>query len=119
MININGKEYGFLLTVGASVRISKICPKGDLARIEEALTGEYEKIIANTIEIVLALNAGFVASEEFMKRKANRLTENELMQMEPKAFQEAQIAALQAFKRDAKGEIKTKSTKKAKAEATA
>ena len=41
------------------------------------------------------------------------------MQMEPKAFQEAQIAALQAFKKDAKGDIKTKPTKKAKAEATA
>ena len=36
-MKIGNKEYGFRLTVGASVQIAKLCPNGDLSRISEAI----------------------------------------------------------------------------------
>ena len=71
---INGKEYGFKLTVGASIQIAKLCPNGDLSRIAEAVGGEYGQQAEAMAKFVEALSNGYAAAEEFEGRKANRLT---------------------------------------------
>ena len=40
-MKIGNKEYGFRLTVGASLQIAKLCPNGDLSRISEAIGTQY------------------------------------------------------------------------------
>lgn len=110
---INNKEYGFSLTVGASVAIAKLCPNGDISRIGEAVGGDYASTVETMCEIILALNSGHAAQEAFANRDANRLTKEELMAMPPNLFMEIQQEAMKAFGIDIKGEIEVVSEKKA------
>ena len=112
----NVKDYGFRLTVGASVQIAKLCPNGDLSRIGEAVGGEYANTVETMCEIIVALNNGYAASEEFEGRTAARITKDQLYAMDPATFAEMQNKAMKAFGVDVKGEIEVKSTKKAEEE---
>ena len=115
-MTINNKDYGFKLTVGASVQIARLCPNGDLSRIGEAVGGEYGNTVEAMCEIITALNNGFAASEEFEGREANRIKKEELFSLSPSDFMEVQTEAMKAFGIDISGEIEVKSTKKAEAE---
>lgn len=114
-MNINGKEYGFKLTVGASIQIAKLCPNGDLARIAEAVEGGYEKQTETMAKIVSALSNGYAAAEEFEGRKAERLTLEAVLSLSPDQFTEISEEAFMAFGVDVKGEIGVESSKKAEA----
>lgn len=115
-MNINGKEYGFKLTVGASIQIAKLCPNGDLARIAEAVEGGYEKQAETMAKIVSALSNGYAAAEEFAGRKAERLTPESVLSLSPDQFTEISAEAFRTFGVDVKGEIEVESSKKAAAE---
>ena len=113
-MNINGKEYGFKLTVGASVQIARLCPEGDISRIAEAVGKGYGEQAETMAKLVVALNGGYVAAEEFEGRKANRLTLDNVLSLTPTIFTELSQEAFKAFLGDAKGEIEIE--KKAGAE---
>ena len=112
-MNINGKEYGFKLTVGASIQISKFCPDGDLSRIAEAVGGEYGKQADTMARFVEALSNGYAAAEEFEGRKANRLTYESVLTLSPSVFSDVCAEAFKAFGADVKGEIEVEASKKA------
>ena len=109
---INGKEYGFRLTVGASIQIAKLCPDGDIARIAEAVGGQYGQQADAMAKMIEALSNGYAAAEEFEGRNASRLSYNDLMSMSPSIFSEISAEAFKAFGVDVKGEIEVKPEKK-------
>ena len=110
---MNIKEYGFALTTGASVVISRLCPDGDISRIVDALSGAYGDTIETMCSIIVALNGGYVAQEKMCGREAKRITAEELLALSPSDFMEVQQTALKAFGVDLKGEIEVVSEKKA------
>lgn len=112
---INGKEYGFKLTVGASIQIAKLCPDGDLARIAEAVQGEYGHQAEVMAQLIVALNNGYAAAEAFEGREANRLSIEAILSLSPAEFTEVSAEAFRCFGVDVKGEIEVE-TKKAEAE---
>lgn len=113
---INGKEYGFKLTVGASVKVASMCPNGDLAKLGEVMKGAYGKQADSIAKIVSYLNEGYVAAEKFAGRDANVLTVDGIMSLSPTEFTALSDEAFQAFVGDASGEIEVESEKKAGAE---
>lgn len=112
-MHINGKEYGFKLTVGASIQIAKLCPNGDLSRIAEAVGGEYGQQADTMAKFIEALSNGYAAAEEFAGRKANRISYESVLSLSPNLFSEICNEAFKAFGADAKGEIEVEASKKA------
>lgn len=58
-MQIFGREYGMLFTIGASQKIAKICPDGDLKRIEEVFTGFNENSIDAICTFISAMSEGY------------------------------------------------------------
>lgn len=110
---INGNEYGFKLTVGASIQVAKLCPNGDLARIAEAVGGDYTTQADAMAKIIVALSNGYAAAEEFEGRKANRLTYEAVLSLSPSMFTDVSAEAFRCFGVDVKGEIEVEASKKA------
>lgn len=115
-MKIKEKEYGFRLTVGASIQIAKLCPNGDLSRIGEAVGSGYGTQAEVTARIIVALNNGYAAAEAFEGRKAERLTLEDVLALSPKIFGELSTEAMRAFLNDVDGEIEVDTSKKAGAE---
>ena len=115
-MKIGNNEYGFKLTVGASVQIARLCPDGNLARIGEVVGNGYGEQAETMAKLIVALNGGFVAAEEFEGRQANRLTLDGVLSLSPAVFAEMTAEALRSFAGDIDGEIEVESTKKAEAE---
>lgn len=116
-MKIGNKEYGFRLTVGASVQIAKLCPDGDLTRIGDAIGKDYGHQAESIARIIVALNNGYAASEEFEGRTADRLTYDAVMSLSPASFSELSAEAFRCFGVDVKGEVEIEPTKKAEAAA--
>lgn len=115
-MKIGTKEYGFKLTVGASIQIAKLCPNGDLSRIAEAVGGDYGSQADTMARLIVALSNGYAASEEFEGREANRLTYEDVLSLSPSEFTEVSAEAFRVFGVDVKGDIEVESEKKAAAE---
>lgn len=112
-MQIGKHEYGFRLTVGASIQIAKLCPNGDLARIGEAVGNGYGEQAETMAQMIVALNNGYCAAEEFEGRKAHRLTVDNVLSLSPATFAKLSHEAFKAFIGDIDGEIEVESEKKA------
>ena len=44
-MQVHDREVGFRFTVGASAKISDLCPDGDISRLGEMLEGSYGKVV--------------------------------------------------------------------------
>lgn len=115
-MKIGNKEYGFKLTVGASMQIAKLCPNGDLARIAEAVGANYGQQAEVMAKMISALSNGYAASEEFEGRKANRLSYEDVLSLSPALFTEVSAEAFRVFGVDVRGEIEVETEKKAEVE---
>lgn len=115
-MKIGNKEYGFKLTVGASMQIAKLCPEGDLARIAEAVGTKYDQQADVMAKMIEALSNGYAAAEEFEGRQANRISYAEVLSLSPAAFTELSAEAFRVFGVDVKGEIEVETEKKAAVE---
>ena len=112
-MKIGTRDYGFRLTVGASVEIAKLCPDGDLARIGEAVGKGYGDQALTMANVIVALNHGYVASEAFEGRKAHSLTLENVLSLSPAVFADMSSEAFKAFMGDVDGEIEVATEKKA------
>lgn len=114
-MEIHGRECGFMLTVGASVEISKLCPNGDMARIGEMFDGtNYAEMMDFVIKFAVALNKGYeenkaVNEDGYTERV---LTEKELRALPPSALMDIQREAMAAFTRTAEPSVEVKTEKK-------
>lgn len=108
-MTIHGKEIGFALTIGASVEIAKMCPNNDITRISEVLEGDYVQTVSISAKLIKLMNDGYVGIEELNGRKADRLTDEEIMLLTPKELNELTASLMKVFVQDSHGEIETES----------
>lgn len=99
-MQVHGREVDFLFTVGASVKISELCPDGDLSRLGELLEGQYGQVTRDTATIIAALNEGYELAMAFEAPgyKPQPLTADELLALSFAEFGALQKAALEAWR---------------------
>lgn len=111
---INGKEHGFLLTIGASAEISKICPQGDLARLGEVFNRSYAEQISATAKLVEAMSRGYENQRRYEdpSYEPDVLTADEIMTLDTATFQALTHEVMQKFGADQKPTVEVEESKK-------
>ena len=120
-MQIYGREVGFRFTVGASAKISDLCPDGDITRLGEVLEGQYGQVTRDTAAIMAALSEGYeqALSFEAPGHKPDPLTVDELFSLRPSEFNALQQAALAAWTEDSKSTVEVEPEKKESGKAQA
>lgn len=98
-MNIYGKEYGFMLTVGASADIADLCPEGDIERLGEALEGAFSKTLDVTVGMMVAMSKGYEMNKAYEEPGyiPDPLTKDILKSLPQKVFAEVEAEAVKAF----------------------
>lgn len=112
-MNVFGKDRGFLMTVGASAEIAKLCPDNRLENWGQLLTGADDvTTIENRARLIVALNAGFESNKAFTEPgyKAEPLTVAQVLALPSREFLALLSEALEATK--PKREIESEPLKK-------
>lgn len=120
-MQIYGREVGFRFTVGASAKISDLCPDGDITRLGEVLEGQYGQVTRDTAAIMAALSEGYeqALSFEAPGHKPDPLTVDELFSLRPSEFNALQQAALASWAEDRKPTVEVEPEKKESGKAQA
>lgn len=113
-MQIYGREVGFRFTVGASAKISDLCPDGDIARLGEVLEGQYGQVTRDTAAIMVALSEGYEQARSFEVPgyKPQPLTMEEVLTLRMGEFAQLQQAALTAWAEDSKPTVEVEPEKK-------
>nr|DAI79767.1 MAG TPA: hypothetical protein [Caudoviricetes sp.] len=121
-MQIYGREVGFRFTVGASAKISDLCPGGDITRLGEVLEGSYGKVVRDTAAIIVAMSEGYAAAlafETFGRADIGGdwipprpLTVDEVLSLRESKFIQLQQAALAAWTEDSKSTVEVEPEKK-------
>lgn len=119
-MKIYGKEYRFRLTIGASAEISKLCPDGDLAKIQSMLMKDYGKNIEFTAKMAAIMSKGyemaarFEAGEPTDEKTIAPLTEEMVYSLPPKEYYQLQNEVYTSFAKDVEPTVETEPEKKTK-----
>lgn len=113
-MQIYGREVGFRFTVGASAKISDLCPDGDISRLGEVLEGQYGGVARDTAAIIAALSEGYEQAKayEVPGYKPQPLTVEEVLTLRMDGFAQLQQAALTAWMEDSKPTVEVEPEKK-------
>lgn len=113
-MQVHGREVGFRFTVGASAKISDLCPDGDISRLGEVLEGQYGKVARDSAAIVAALSEGYEQARAYEAPgyKPAPLTVDEVMTLRVDEFNALQQAALAAWTEDSKPTVEVEPEKK-------
>ena len=121
-MQIYGREVGFRFTVGASAKISDLCPDGDITRLGEVLEGSYGKVVRDTAAIIVAMSEGYAAALAFETfgradiggdwRPPRPLTVDEVLSLRESEFIQLQQAALAAWMEDSRPTVEVEPEKK-------
>lgn len=121
-MQVHGREVGFCFTVGASAKISDLCPDGDISRLGEVLEGSYGKVVRDTAAIIVAMSEGYAAALAFETfgradiggdwRPPRPLTVDEVLSLRESEFIQLQQAALAAWSEDSKPTVEVEPEKK-------
>ena len=111
---INERERGFLLTIGASVEISELCPQGDLSRLSEVFDQPYAKQVTATAKMISAMSRAYESAKHFEDPSYEPvpLTVNEILALDPGTFQELTAEATRKFIADQKTTVEVEESKK-------
>ena len=128
-MQIYGREVGFRFTVGASAKISDLCPDGDITRLGEVLEGSYGKVVRDTAAIIVAMSEGYAAALAFETfgradiggdwRPPRPLTVDEVLSLRESEFIQLQQAALAAWTEGSKPTVEVEPEKKESGKAQA
>lgn len=120
-MQIYGREVGFRFTVGASAKISDLCPDGDISRLGEVLEGQYGKVARDSASIIAALSEGYEEARAFENPgyKPQPLTVEEVLTLRMGEFSQLQQAALTAWAEDSKPTVEVAPEKKESGKAQA
>lgn len=120
-MQIYGREVGFRFTVGASAKISDLCPDGDITRLGEVLEGQYGQVTRDTAAIMVALSEGHEQARSFEEPgyKPQPITAEEVMSLTMSEFNALQQAALAAWTEDSKPTVEVEPEKKESGKAQA
>ena len=110
---INGKERGFLLTVGASAEIADLCPLGDLSRLGELFTQDYARQVRITARIIEAMSRGYENQKHYEdpNHEPDALSFDEIMSFDTATFQAVAHEVMQKFTQDQKPTVETEAKK--------
>ena len=121
-MQVHGREVGFRFTVGASAKISDLCPDGDISRLGEVLEGSYGKVVRDTAAIIIAMSEGYAAALAFETfgradiggdwRPPRPLTVDEVLSLRESEFIQLQQTALAAWTEDSKPTVEVEPEKK-------
>lgn len=113
-MQVHGREVGFRFTVGASAKISDLCPDGDISRLGEVLEGQYGRVARDSAAIIAALSEGYEQAIAFETPgyRAQPLTVEEIMALRMSEFAGLQTAALAAWSEDSKPTVEVEPAKK-------
>lgn len=113
-MQVYGREVGFRFTVGASAKISDLCPEGDIQRLGELLDGAYGQVSRDAAAIIVALSEGHEQAQRFEDPayKPRPLSVEEIMSLRPAEFMELQKAALSAWAADKATTVEAEPEKK-------
>lgn len=113
-MEVHGREVGFRFTVGASAKISDLCPDGDISRLGEVLEGQYGKVARDSAAIVAALSEGYEQAQAYEAPgyKPVPLTVDEVMTLRVDEFARLQQAALAAWMEDSRPTVEVEPEKK-------
>lgn len=120
-MQIYGREVGFRFTVGASAKISDLCPDGDITRLGEVLEGQYGQVTRDTAAIMVALSEGHEQARSFEEPgyKPQPITAEEVMSLTMSEFNALQQAVLAAWTEDSKPTVEVEPEKKESGKAQA
>lgn len=120
-MQIYGREVGFRFTVGASAKISDLCPDGDITRLGEVLEGQYGRVARDSAAIIAALSEGYEQACAFENSgyKPQPLTVEEVLTLRMGEFAQLQQAALTAWAEDSKPTVEVEPEKKESGKAQA
>lgn len=113
-MQVHGREVGFRFTVGASAKISDLCPDGDISRLGEVLEGQYGKVARDSAAIIATLSEGYEQACAFENPgyKPQPLTVEEVLTLRMGEFAQLQQAALAAWTEDSKPTVEVEPEKK-------
>ena len=113
-MQVHGREVGFRFTVGASAKISDLCPDGDISRLGEVLEGQYGKVARDSAAIIAVLSEGYEQACAFENPgyKPQPLTVEEVLTLRMSEFAQLQQAALTAWSEDSKPTVEVEPAKK-------
>ena len=108
--------------MGASAKISDLCPDGDISRLGEVLEGSYGKVVRDTAAIIVAMSEGYAAALAFETfgradiggdwRPPRPLAVDEVLSLRESEFIQLQQAALAAWSEDSKPTVEVEPEKK-------
>lgn len=112
-MNIYGKDYNFLLTVGAASEISDLCPDGDMERLPEVFSGSFAKTARTAAKLMVALSKGYEEAQSFAAPgyEMHPLTEALVMSLPQDVFMALQSEAVDAFTASMKTEVEVDAKK--------
>ena len=119
-MKIYGKDYQFRLTIGASAELSKLCPDGDIAKIQSMLAKDYGTNIAFTAKMAAIMSKGyemamrFEAGEHVNEKEITSLTEEMVLALPPKEYYQLQNEVYASFAKDVNTTVETEPEKKNK-----
>lgn len=113
-MTIYGREYGFKLTVGASVDIADLCPDGDLKRLREVIYGGVSKTLTGTSGFVCAMSRGYEEARSFEEPGyvPSPITPALLRSLDMETFRQAVTEAMTAFVGDQQTTVEVEPSKK-------
>ena len=112
---IHGKERKLMLTIGASIKIAKLCPHGDLSRVGEVFQNHsLAEMFDKVCDIIIALNEGYEMNRAFEVEghKEDVITKQELLALNMMDILQMKDEILHSMSTDSAGSIETESSKK-------
>lgn len=116
---IHGKEYHFLLTVGTTRAIAKLCPENNIANIGLVFEGkDTDKMIETIAELSAAMSEGYEARQKFIidGYVPHPITKEEVLTLTIKELEELQNEVMKEIGAGMETEIETEPEKRKKNE---
>lgn len=117
-MEIYGREYGFLHSVGAEQEIARLCPEGDLRNLRALLGGSSDEAIEGAKELLCILSRWYEKARAFAEPgyEPKPLTKELLDLLTPGEFFALQAEAMRRFTEDEKQTVEAAPAKKNEAQ---
>lgn len=113
---IYGREIGLAVTVGASIKLARLCPDNDLKKIETLLSGNLPDVMENVMQMAVIMSEAYEVKQAHSSADydPNPVTMEELETLDMDELGELMQEVLNAMARDRAQQINAKPAKGAK-----
>ena len=113
---IFGREVGLAVTVGASIKLARLCPDNDLTKIDSLLKGGLTDTLENVMKMAVIMSEAYELKQAHIlpDYEPNPLTEEELEALDMSELGELMAEVRSAMARDGAQQINTKPAKGSK-----